>query len=85
MQPKASAKSVVHAKPEAVMEAFINPALMSQFWFHRRDEGLKQGESVMFYLGSDKDAFGFTAQVLELGPYRLLLRWGDESGWTEVL
>ncbi|MCG8414334.1 MAG: hypothetical protein MI746_08960 [Pseudomonadales bacterium] len=66
MQQVARARSIIHVSPEAVMDAFINPVSMSKFWFHRRDEGLRPDESVMFYLGDAKDAFGFTVQVIDL-------------------
>ncbi|MBT8146012.1 MAG: SRPBCC domain-containing protein [Gammaproteobacteria bacterium] len=85
MQQIARAKSIVRAQPKIVFEAFVNPEMMRQFWFHRKDHGFRVNESVMFYLGNEEDAFGFTAQVLNLIADSLIhLRWGDENGWTEV-
>ncbi len=85
MQHTALAKSIIRARPEKVFEAFVNPDLMKQFWFHRKDSGLKVNESVTFYLGDTDDAFGFTAHVLDLKPHSLIhIKWGDENGWTEV-
>ena len=85
MQAIARAKSIVHAPPMQVFEAFVNPESMGQFWFHRKDHGLKPNESVTFYLGDNDDAFGFSVEVLELLPARLIhIKWGDDDGWTEV-
>lgn len=85
MQSIAQARSIIRATPEKVFEAFADPNLMKQFWFHRDDDGFKADESVTFYLGDSEDAFGFTAHVLELKPHSLIhIKWGDENGWTEV-
>lgn len=81
----ARAKSVIRARPEKVFDAFVNPDIMKKFWFHRIDDGLRIGESVTWYIGADKDAFGFTINVLDLRPSSLIhIKWGDENGWTEV-
>jgi len=85
MEQVARAKSIVRAAPEKVYQAFVNPESMGKFWFHRKDEGFRVNETVMFYLGNEKDAFGFDVQILELNPNSLIhIKWGDESGWTEV-
>lgn len=85
MQQSALAKSIIRARPEKVFQAFVNPNMMKQFWFHRKDTGLEVNESVTFYLGDAEDAFGFTAHVLDLKPPSLIhIKWGDENGWTEV-
>ena len=85
MEQVARAKSIVRSAPEKVYQAFVDPEQMGKFWFHRKDEGLKVGETVMFYLGNEKDAFGFEVHVLELNPNSLIhIKWGDENGWTEV-
>lgn len=81
----ARAQSIVRAQSEAVFQAFVDPKKMSQYWFHRNDDGMKAGESVMFYLGDGESAFGFEAKVLELTPNSSIhIRWGDENGWTDV-
>lgn len=85
MEQVACAKSIIRATPQKVFDAFVNPESMCRFWFHRKDEGLKPGESVTFYLGNEEGAFGFTAQVIELKPHSLIhIKWGDENGWTDV-
>lgn len=81
----ARAQSIVRAKPEKVFEAFVNPDLMKQFWFHRTDSGLKEGESVTWYIGDAPDAFGIYVHVIEVRQDSLIhIKWGDENGSTEV-
>ena len=85
MNHVARAQSIVRARPTKVFDAFVNPDQMKQFWFHRTDTGLKEGESVTWYIGDAQDAYGFTVHVLELKSNSLIhIRWGDENGWTEV-
>lgn len=85
MQKIARARSLVHALPGKVFEAFVDPEMMRQFWFQRKDKGLKTNESVTFYLSEQEGAFGFSVQVLDLVPDSLIhIKWGDDDGWTEV-
>lgn len=86
MNLSALAKSIVRTSPDKVFEAFVDPAQMQRFWFHRKDSGLRVNETVTFYLGDAEDAFGFSVEVIDLKPAELIhIKWGDEgSGWTDV-
>ncbi len=81
----AIAKTIFRATPDKVYEAFVDPARMKLFWFHRNDEGLKIGETVTWYLGDAEDAFGFPVQVVDLKPNALIhLRWGTGDNSTDI-
>lgn len=85
MNLTARAKIIVHAPPDKVFDAFINPAKMRRFWFHRRDTGLREKSTVTFYLGAEDGAYGFPARVVELVPHSsLLIRWGEDGSTTMV-
>ena len=51
----AIARSRVRKPPREVFRAFADADEMSKFWFTRRDDGLKEGESVKWYLGDDAE------------------------------
>ncbi len=56
---------------------------MSRFWFSRRDDGLRAGESVRWFLGDGADAISFSVQVKEVQrPERLVIEWPGEEGET---
>jgi uncharacterized protein YndB with AHSA1/START domain len=59
---------------------------MSRYWFTRRDGGLKEGESVSFYMGPEAGAFSFDVQVIAVRePRQIVIEWGgpDETA-TQV-
>jgi uncharacterized protein YndB with AHSA1/START domain len=81
----AFAHSIVRAQPKKVYEAFVNPDRMKQFWFHRTDSGLREGETVTWFIGDSPGAFGIIVHVIELKPNSLIhVKWGDENTTTEV-
>jgi uncharacterized protein YndB with AHSA1/START domain len=56
---------------------------MSQFWFTRRDEGLKEGEPSTWYLGDASDAVHFDVQVRKVRePSEIVIEWPGPDGYT---
>lgn len=75
----------IRRPPAQVFAAFVDADAMSKFWFTRRDDGLKEGESVTWYLGSADDAFAFDVYVKELSfPNRIVIVWPRDGGDAEV-
>ncbi len=70
---------------EEVFDAFADSRAMSKFWFTRRDDGLKEGESVTWYLGSGDEAISFDVRVVELNrPNRIVIEWENGGAMTRV-
>lgn len=69
-------------KPRSeVFDAFADAKAMSAFWFNRRDERLRAGETVTWYLGSDEDAMAFDVHVKELdAPEKIVIEWAGHDG-----
>ena len=82
----AIAKIRIFKPPSDVFTAFADAVEMSKFWFTRRDNGLKKGETVTWYLGSGQDAYAFEVRVTELDePNTLSIEWeGEDGNTTEV-
>ncbi len=59
---------------------------MSKFWFSRRDDGLVEGETLMWYLGAGPDAYSFEIQVKEIREAkRIVIDWqGLDGHYTQV-
>ncbi|MBU2675950.1 MAG: SRPBCC domain-containing protein [Gammaproteobacteria bacterium] len=77
----AKAKTRIKRPPSEVFAAFADADLMSKFWFTRRDKGLKEGETVKWYVGSDDGAFAFDVLVKELRkPERIVIEWMGQDG-----
>lgn len=75
----------IRKPPSEVFRAFADADAMSAFWFTRRDGGLKEGESVTWYLGSGADAFAFDVHVTELRPpHRIVIVWQRDGADAEV-
>jgi len=80
--------SIRIAKPPAeVFAAFVDAEAMSKFWFTRRDRGLREGESVTWFLGSDADAFSFDILVKKIRePGCIEIEWtGPDGNATTVV
>jgi uncharacterized protein YndB with AHSA1/START domain len=74
-----SAKASIRVRRPVVevFSAFADPEKMGRYWFTRRDDGLKQGESVSFFMGPAADAFSFDVQVIAFDePHRIEIEWG---------
>ncbi len=81
----ATAKIRIRRPPSEVFRAFVDAAAMSQFWFTRQDNGLKEGEVVPWFIGSGEDAFSFDVRVKTLRyPDKLVIEWENTGGRTEV-
>ena len=82
----ATAQVLVHSPVADVFDAFVNPDTMSRFWFTRRDDGLRAGETVTWYLGTQPDAPGFEVQVTSLErPSLIVMEWENAAGFTTVV
>ncbi len=82
-----SAKASIRIRrpPAEVFAAFADAGAMSKFWFTRRDDGLKQGESVTWFVGSGADAFSFAVLVKELShPDKIVIAWENGRAFTQV-
>ena len=53
---------------------------MSRFWFTRRDDGLRAGETVTWYLGPEPDALPVETRVTSLERPRLIVMEGENAG-----
>lgn len=81
----AKAKIRIRRSPSKVFTAFADANAMSKFWFTRRDDGLKEGEYVSWFIGSGKDAFSFDVHVKELShPNKILIEWENGGEYTQV-
>ena len=81
----ATAKTTIRKPPHEVFAAFADAGEMSRFWFTRRDDGLKAGESCTWYLGDGPDAFAFEIRVLEVDhPNKIVIEWNNGAEDTRV-
>ena len=82
----AKARTRIHKPPSQVFDAFADAVSMSKFWFTRRDPGLKEGETVKWFVGSDEDAFSFDVYVKEFRkPNSIVIEWiGLDGNPTQV-
>lgn len=81
----AKAQSIVRAAPSDVFDAFVDAKTMSKFWFTRRDNGLESGETVYWYVGTERDSYAIEVRVKELvRPESILIEWWGGDHFTEV-
>jgi uncharacterized protein YndB with AHSA1/START domain len=81
----AKARIRIRRPPAEVFAAFADAGAMSKFWFSRRDEGLKEGETVAWFLGSGEHAVAFDVRVEELRPpSKLVISWERDGAFTQV-
>lgn len=81
----ARAQIIVHSAREVVFDAFIDPAIMSKFWLTRRDDGLRAGETVTWFVGTAPDAIEIEVRVKQVDrPSRIVLDWGHGDTFTTV-
>lgn len=77
----ARAKIRIRRPPSEVFTAFADANAMGKFWFTRRDDGLKEGESVSWFVGSGEDAISFEVRVRELNhPNKIVIEWTGYDG-----
>ena len=82
----AKARTRFRRSPSEVFAAFADAENMSKFWFTRRDRGLKEGESVTWFVGCGEDAFAFDVLVKEFRePNKIVIEWvGLDGERTQV-
>ena len=81
----AKAQTLIHKPASDVFDAFVDPETMSKFWFTRRDDGLREGETVTWYIGARPDAPQIEVKVKSLKrPSLIVMEWGDAGGSTTV-
>jgi uncharacterized protein YndB with AHSA1/START domain len=81
----AKAKIRIRRSPSEVFTAFADASAMSKFWFTRRDDGLKEGESVSWFIGSGEDSISFDVRVQELNhPNKIVIVWERDGAYTQV-
>ena len=79
------AKIRIRRPPSEVFAAFADARAMSKFWFTRRDEGLRAGESVSWFIGRGEAAIAFEVRVKELSrPNRIVIEWENGEAYTQV-
>jgi uncharacterized protein YndB with AHSA1/START domain len=82
--PIAATALLIRRPPDAVFEAFADPAVTTRFWFSKASGRLEPGAKVRW----DWEMYGAHAEVVvrEFDPgRRILMDWGDEgSGFTQV-
>ena len=81
----AIAKTRIYSSPQKVFAAFANADEMSKFWFTRRDNGLREGETVTWFVGEQPGAPRIHVRVMTLiRPSLIVMEWGDAEGFTSV-
>jgi uncharacterized protein YndB with AHSA1/START domain len=81
----AKAQIRIRRSPAEVFTAFADASAMSKFWFTRRDDGLKAGESVTWFIGSGEDSISFDVRVQEISyPNKIVIVWGRDGAYTQV-
>lgn len=82
----AKAGILVRRPVAEVFVAFVDAGNMSRFWFTRKDDGLKEGVPVTFYMGPEEGAFSFEVQVKVVNePRRIVMEWeGPDGNATQV-
>lgn len=83
----ARARIRIHAIPEDVFALFADAEKMSKFWFTRRDNGLVEGDSSIWYLSPAEDAYSFKVQIKEIKkPEKIVIDWqGLDGQYTQVM
>ena len=81
----ATAQTLVRKPVADVFDAFADAESMSKFWFTRRDDGLRAGETVTWYLGAQPDALSTDIRVTSLErPSLIVMEWENAGGFTTV-
>ncbi|WP_368186988.1 SRPBCC domain-containing protein [Aestuariibius sp. HNIBRBA575] len=84
--PCATAKVFIRRPVSAVYDAFADPEIMTKFWFPKARGQLETGKDVLWYLGTDTDAYAITVRVKSaIAPREIIIDWGDEDQFTQVV
>ena len=82
---EARAQLRIRRPAEAVFEAFVDPAIMTRFWFPRSSGRLEAGETRTWYVFPDRDDPAIEVRVLALEPSRRIhIEWGGDGEFTTV-
>jgi uncharacterized protein YndB with AHSA1/START domain len=80
---KTQTQMLIRRPVAEVFEAFIDPAITTQFWFTKSSGRLDAGMPVAW----EWEMYGASARVIVKtieANRRILIDWGDESGMTQV-
>lgn len=81
----AKAQMLVRRPRDEVFNAFIDPAIMSKFWLTRKDQGLREGETICWFVGGAPDAFEIEVRVKSIKrPSEIIIDWGHRDQFTTV-
>lgn len=81
----ANAQMIIHRPASDVFEAFVDPNIMTRFWFPKTSGRLEEGKEVKWYVGTDAGAFEITVRVkVAQKPHTLCIQWGVDSTFTDV-
>lgn len=81
----AKATILVRKPRDDVFNAFVDPAVMSKFWLKRRDQGLREGDTVTWFIGDGSDAPEIEVRVKSVKPpSQLIIEWGEGDQFTTV-
>jgi uncharacterized protein YndB with AHSA1/START domain len=81
--PTTNTGMLIRAPAEAVFEAFVDPAITTQFWFTHGSGRLEVGKPVEWRWAMYDVAASVTATVLE-PPTRIVIGWPGYQGPTTV-
>ena len=75
----------IRRSPSEVFKVFADANAMSKFWFTRKDAGLKEGETVSWFIGSGENSISFEIRVKELkNPNKIVIEWENGGEYTQV-
>ena len=81
----ALAQILVRRPRDDVFDAFVDPVTMGKFWFTRKDQGMREGETVGWFVGNSPDAFEIEVRVKSVRrPSSLIVEWGAGDRFTTV-
>ena len=81
----AKAQILVHRPRDEVFNAFIDPVVMSKFWLTRKDQGLREGDTISWFVGDAPDAIEIEVRVTSIKPpSQIILDWGHGDQFTTV-
>ena len=81
----ARAQILVRRPRDEVFSAFVDPAVMSKFWFRREDHGLREGDRITWFVGDAPDAFEIEVRVKSIvRPSKIMIEWGEGDRFTTV-
>ncbi len=82
----ANARMLIRRPAPDVFEAFVDPQIMTRFWFPKASGRLETGNEVSWYVGTGDDAFEITVRVKSADkPHLLHIEWGDSGQFTQVV